>query len=190
MFMMARFSLRSCLIGITAASVILVMWWGAARYAQHAARRVSCHANGNMIFFAILEYREKYGKHPPQVVLGPNGEPWHSWRVLLLEFIDPATFQKYSFDEPWDSPNNSKLSYLMPSYYRCPLDRRSNPFFTSYVAARAEVVDSKAAWPWEVIEDRQDINWMSPLDGQEEQRFDQIECFPPTRVDHNGVHKR
>ncbi len=56
----------------------------------------------------------------------------HSWRVLLLPFIEgDKLFVKYDFDEPWDGPNNSKLAEYIPSMYRCPSDV-GDDFNTSY----------------------------------------------------------
>jgi len=40
-----------------------------------------------------------------------DGNPMHSWRVLILPFLgEQKLFEQYDFDEPWDGPNNSKLA--------------------------------------------------------------------------------
>ena len=45
----------------------------------------------------------------------------HSWRVLILPFIDQAPlYNEYRFDEPWDGPNNRKLWSRMPKCYQLP----------------------------------------------------------------------
>ncbi len=41
-------------------------------------------------------------------------------------------YQAYSFDEPWDGPNNSKLTARMPPTFRCPADSDLSPGMTSY----------------------------------------------------------
>lgn len=42
----------------------------------------------------------------------------HSWRILLLPFLDgDAIYKRYHFDEPWDGPNNRQLAEQMPSIY-------------------------------------------------------------------------
>ena len=39
----------------------------------------------------------------------------HSWRVLILPYIDQLDlYHAYKFDEPWDGPNNRKLAERMP----------------------------------------------------------------------------
>jgi tRNA A-37 threonylcarbamoyl transferase component Bud32 len=72
---------------------------------------------------AINEYHKRYGHYPPAAILGPDGEPWHSWRVLLLPFLgeeERRLFGAYHFDEPWDGPRNQRLLHEMPSVYHNP----------------------------------------------------------------------
>ena len=34
-------------------------------------------------------------KHfPPAVIYGPDGKPWHSWRVLILPFVGQLTLYR------------------------------------------------------------------------------------------------
>ena len=42
----------------------------------------------------------------------------HSWRVLLLPYLDQLElYNAYRFDEPWDGPNNRLLADRMPRHY-------------------------------------------------------------------------
>lgn len=58
----------------------------------------------------------------------------HSWRALLLPFLDrPDLVAAYRLDEPWDGPHNRKLHATRMDIFRCPeAGRRSTE--TSYVA--------------------------------------------------------
>jgi hypothetical protein len=48
-----------------------------------------------------------------------NGNPYLSWRVHLLPFIEQTTlYNKFHLDEPWDSPNNLPLLAEMPDIFR------------------------------------------------------------------------
>lgn len=67
---------------------------------------------------AVVNYESQYGSLPPAYVLGPDGRPWHSWRVLILEFFNSDLYEEYRFSEPWDGPNNRKLAERMPSLYK------------------------------------------------------------------------
>ena len=45
---------------------------------------------------------------PPAVIFGPDGKPWHSWRVLILPYLEEnELYNAYDFSQPWDSPRNN-----------------------------------------------------------------------------------
>lgn len=68
---------------------------------------------------AMHMFHDTYLTLPPAVIMGPDGKPWHSWRVLVLPFLEEEElFKQYRFDEPWDGPNNKKLLSKIPSVYR------------------------------------------------------------------------
>lgn len=91
--------------------------------------------NLKQIGLAMHNFHDIFDKFPPAVVYGPDGKPWHSWRVLILPYVDAAPlFEKYRFDEPWNGPNNKKLLSEMPDVYRDPVDP-STDYFTNYAAA-------------------------------------------------------
>jgi hypothetical protein len=80
---------------------------------------------------------------PPAVVYGPDGKPWHSWRVLLLPFLENvALYKQYDFSQPWDGPTNRKVLEQMPSVYRDPLNGPTKGPFTHYAA----IVGERAAF--------------------------------------------
>jgi Protein of unknown function (DUF1559) len=93
---------------------------------------------------AVANYHETFGSLPPAFVLGPDGTPWHSWRVLILPYLEQgAVYAAYRFDEPWDGPNNRELADKVGSIYlRSGLDPASRQT-TSFVA----VVGPETAWP-------------------------------------------
>ena len=54
-------------------------------------------------------------------MLGPDGQPWHSWRVLILKNAPhpySELYKAYRFDEPWDGPHNAQLAGRIGDYYR------------------------------------------------------------------------
>src|SRR6478735_1777869 len=74
------------------------------------ARRASCANNLHSIAIAIQQYNDNYGCYPPPFIADADGKPMHSWRVLLLPYLEQkALHRQYRFDEPWDGPNNLKL---------------------------------------------------------------------------------
>ena len=55
-------------------------------------------------------YRDTYKVFPPAFIADADGKPMHSWRVLLLPYLEQQVFyMRYRFDEPWDSPHNRSL---------------------------------------------------------------------------------
>jgi hypothetical protein len=91
--------------------------------------------NLKQIVLALHNYHDTYGQFPPAFIVGPDGKPWHSWRVLLLPFMDAAdTYKAYRFDEPWNGPHNIKLLDKMPPVYSDPIHGPNREHNTHYVA--------------------------------------------------------
>ena len=65
-------------------------------------------------------YHEAYGSFPPPYTVDQDGKRLHSWRVLILPYLDEkALYGKIRLDEPWDSPHNRRFAARMPPVYRC-----------------------------------------------------------------------
>ena len=149
--------------------------------AREAARRNACMNDLKNVGLALQEYQMQYRSFPPAYVADATGKPMHSWRVLILPFMnDPqltALYQQYKFDEPWDGPNNSLLVHRVKAPYHCPSSEEPNSM-TNYVA----VVGMQTAWPLDKSVRPSDIkdgisntimvvevagstiNWMEPRD--------------------------
>jgi hypothetical protein len=92
---------------------------------------------------AVANYVDEHGCFPPPYVNGPDGRPWHSWRVLLLPYLEErATYDAYNFAEPWDGPNNRKLAERMPRLYSFHGFERPGNTTTNYLA----VVGDETVW--------------------------------------------
>jgi hypothetical protein len=104
-----------------------------------------CLLNLKQIALAIHDYEIKNGNLPPPYVAGSDGKPWHSWRVLILPYLDQKDlFNAYNFKEPWNGPHNIKLAQKMPAVFHCPNDADTNgKSVTSYLA----VVGPDTVWP-------------------------------------------
>ena len=143
------------------------------------SRRSMCCNNLKQIALALQNYHQVYGCFPPAHVDSPDGKPMHSWRVLLLPFLDfDDLYKQYDFAEPWDGPRNSRLLNGGPELFHCPSANNQEPSATNYVA----IVGDATLWPgnrsvrFEDIKDgmsntimlmeiaNSDINWMDPRD--------------------------
>jgi len=129
-------------------AVVGALFLPATRSARPAARRSQCLNNLRQIGLALHNYHQQYDCFPPAIIADSNGQPMHSWRVLLLPYLDQsALYAEYRFDEPWDGPNNSKLADKIVGVYNCPGEdaarNESVATMTSYVA----VVGPETVWP-------------------------------------------
>jgi len=108
-------------------------------------RESECRNTLKCIGLALHQYHEVYGCFPPAYVADERGRPIHSWRVLILPFLEEqALYEQYDFDEPWDGPNNRRLTRAQVDVYRCP-EEDGSARTTSYVA----VVGEGTVWPGE-----------------------------------------
>jgi hypothetical protein len=71
---------------------------------------------------AMINYADDHnGRLPPAVVYGEDGQPLHSWRVLILPYMEQQElYDQFKLDEPWDSPHNVALLEKMPATYAPP----------------------------------------------------------------------
>jgi type II secretory pathway pseudopilin PulG len=139
-------SLAELLVIVMILGLLLGLLLPATKYARGSTRRSMCMDNLRQIALALHGYERANGHFPPAYVADKNGKPMHSWRVLLLPFLnEKALYKAYDFTEPWDGPRNRKLWAQRPTAYACPSDTCGGTFGaaqTSYVA----VVGPKAAW--------------------------------------------
>lgn len=142
---------------------------------------------------AIARYVEVHGHYPPAYVADEHGTPMHSWRVLILPYLNRAAndgrggandtyadvYSEYRDHEPWNSPHNATLAERVTAY-QCAAHQRkesASPHATSYLA----VVGKRAFWPGATPRQPSDIpdgtsrtacvieatpidNWMAPED--------------------------
>jgi len=86
-------------------------------------QRSTCKRNLQRIGDALLRYHEDHGAFPPAFVADANGKPMHSWRVLILPYLnEEGLYQQYDFNQPWNSTKNSRLAQRMPDVYACDAD--------------------------------------------------------------------
>jgi prepilin-type processing-associated H-X9-DG protein len=103
--------------------VLVALLLPAVQAAREAARRAQCSNNLKQIALALHNYHDTYKTFPPAYIADENGQPKHSWRVLILPFLESTPmYQMYDFNEPWNGPNNSQFANMMPSVFRCPSD--------------------------------------------------------------------
>jgi prepilin-type processing-associated H-X9-DG protein len=103
------------------------------------ATRTQCKNNLKQLALALHNYHDAYGCFPPAYVADKSGRPMHSWRVLILPFLEyEPLYRKYRFDEPWNGPLNRELASQQLHLFRCPDDTgpATNTSYLVVVGAR------------------------------------------------------
>jgi hypothetical protein len=112
--------------------------------AEQAANLSQSINHLKQIGLAMHNFDAANGNFPPAIVFGPDGKPWHSWRVLILPYLgETQLFNRYDFTQPWDSPKNRPLIGKMPSVYRDPQNGDASGSITHYAA----LVGEKTVFP-------------------------------------------
>ena len=97
-----------------AAALVLLLLAIGSYYAYCAAwevaNRMYCANQFTQIGLAIHNYAEVYHSLPPAYTVDHNGRPLHSWRTLILPFMElEDLYVKIRLNEPWDSPHNREV---------------------------------------------------------------------------------
>jgi hypothetical protein len=101
-----------------------------------------CLTNLKMLATALLNYESDHGRLPPAHTVDANGKPLHSWRTLILPYLDDQKlFEQIKLNEPWNSPHNARVTSTGNEVFHCPSDDSSDSD-TSYVA----VIGPGTAW--------------------------------------------
>lgn len=86
-------------------------------------------ARAREIAVGFLRYEAEHGSFPPSCSVDEKGRPMHSWRVLILPYIEQRNlYNEFRMSEPWDSPHNLKAAENSP---------------VNYVINDAKIVDGK-----------------------------------------------
>ena len=137
---------------------------------------------------AMLNYESANGHFPPAYIADDDGKPMHSWRVLILPFLEGNhIYDQYDFSEPWDGPNNSKLVDQLGTHscFSCPgqenLGNRTTyklvtgpgTAFEDDKSSTLAKLTSGASNTIAILEDTSNpVNWMQPVDLSIDQAID------------------
>jgi hypothetical protein len=193
-----KFSLFHLLSAIAIGCVAIALLLPAPRRGREAARRTQCKNNLKQIGLALHNYHEHYGAFPPAYTVDADGKRLHSWRTLILPYVDQAElFNKIDLSKAWDDPVNAEAAKTQLHAYHCP-SAPGPSTHTSYVA----IVGADTCFPGAVsksisgitdgtsntmlvveVDPEKSVPWMSPTD-VDEQFF--LSVGPKSKVSHSG----
>jgi hypothetical protein len=177
---------KSCLIGGLAAVVVLILLIAlllpAIRSAPQSPRRAQCMNRLHQIGIALQSYESVHHCFPPAFTVDAAGKPLHSWRTLILPFLNHKDlYDKIDLSKPWNDPVNKAAGETPLSDYSCPAsDVPRN--YTQYLAVvapgscfqpnqprkRSDILDNPELTLMIVeVDSEHAVPWMSPADASE-----------------------
>jgi type II secretory pathway pseudopilin PulG len=104
-----RFTLVELLVVLGVIAILIALLLPMRRSAGEASRRSMCSNNLKQIGIALHNYADEYGAFPPAYTVDAEGKPLHSWRTLILPFIEQGPlYEKIDLSKPWDDPANKE----------------------------------------------------------------------------------
>lgn len=152
------------LLAVGGAAIVLLLICGvlgalllpAVQAARTAARRAQSQNNMKQIALALQNYHDVHKAFPPAYIPDANGKPMHSWRTLILPYIENANLHRqYDFNKPWDDPANRAIADSLVPVYASAVDLQPGAH-TSYVLL---------VGPGTAFEDANSPNMMKITDG-------------------------
>jgi hypothetical protein len=174
-----RPTLLGCLAVIGIVGVLIALFLPMRRSARPAAHRIQCANNLKQIAIALSSYEEQYGALPPAHTVDAKGRPLHSWRTLILPFMEQEPlYQKIDLSKPWDDPANKVAFDVSVSAYSCPSANLSLTDTVYMVVAvpggcfkpteprkLSEIADGQDSTLMVMeVDEKQAVHWMSPTD--------------------------
>lgn len=163
-----------CILGVLAALLL-----PATRRAGPAARRMQCGNNLKQIGLALHSYADQYGALPPAYTVDAEGKPLHSWRTLILPFMEQEPLYKtIDLSKPWDDLANKVAFDAATPGYICP-STTCPQTHTTYMAVAvpggcfkptesrklSEIIDGYSSTLMVIeVDEKQAVHWMSPTD--------------------------
>ncbi len=127
-------SLAEAIVVLLIIGVSVALLLPSVRSARPTTNRIACKNNLKQIGLALHLYHEKYESFPPAFTTDATGRPLHSWRVLLLPFLEQqALYEQIDLTKPWDDPAHAEVRKVALPFFHCP-SNGADPLLTNYVA--------------------------------------------------------
>jgi type II secretory pathway pseudopilin PulG len=162
--------------------VLIGLLLPAHRSAGPAGRRALCQSNLHNIELALLSYQNAYHALPPAYTVDSNGRPLHSWRTLILPYLENQDlYDTINLSKPWNDPANAHALETVIGVFRCPeaTGPKNSTTYLAIVGTNACLWPTKPRPPAEITDgtsstlmlieagDENAVPWMAPMDADE-----------------------
>jgi type II secretory pathway pseudopilin PulG len=177
-------NLVTLLTVVAIVGVLVALMLPAVRRGREPARRTQCKNNLKQIALALHIYADIYGVLPPACTVDAYGNRLHSWRTLILPYLEQAPlYNSIDLSKPWDDPVNAKACNTAVLTYQCPSTGDLPKNHTTYLASVASNGCFRLAEPRRLSEitdglsetlmvvevpSEHSVPWMSPNDADEQ----------------------
>lgn len=146
------------------------------------ARETMCRNNCRHIGLALQNYHDQYQAFPPAYTVDVNGKPLHSWRTLLLPFMEQQRlYDSIDLTKPWDDVVNMQAWKSMPPDYCCNDSRNAENLTTCLAvvvpgsclqpeksSSMSDIVDGPSSTVLFIeVPKEKGVIWMAPQDADE-----------------------
>ncbi|WP_397571277.1 DUF1559 domain-containing protein [Schlesneria sp. T3-172] len=155
----------------------------AVQAARQAARQSQSHCRLKQLGLALHNYQGTYGVFPPAYTVDADGSPLHSWRTLILPYLDEQKlYDSIDLAKPWNDAANEPARKTAVRVYQSPWgaeDSTRTPFLAMVTpesvlrpvqSCKLEDVTDGASMTLMLIEVPTDQmgDWISPVDADDE----------------------
>jgi len=195
------FSWRGLVLSIIAILLLIALFLPATRTAREAARLMNSQSQLKQIGIALHNYQADHGTLPPAYTVDAEGNRLHSWRTVLLRYMNFMTievYEKIDLSKPWDDPANAEARAMVVREYLCPSAEDEDGLttflgivgpdcvFSGEVPRTLDEIADGLGNTIGVIDAPSDraVHWMSPNDISEEEV---LQIDSDSQLNHPGI---
>jgi prepilin-type processing-associated H-X9-DG protein len=193
-----RFRLVEVVLVLGIIPILIALLLPATRSARPAARRAQCVNNLKQIAHALHSYEQAHKALPPAYTVDGKGRPLHSWRTLILPYLEQGPFyQTIDLSKPWDDPANSMALKAIVPVFRCPeaVGPQNTTTYLAIVAPNGCLIPNESRRLAEITDphdstlmvieagEENAVPWMAPVDADESLV---MSLGPTTKLHHTG----